>query len=208
MSNIPHRDAVGCFTPCPPVNQETLQDNPTKLEQENFLDDDDNRLQHETPPHIPTPCDSATPAPIIVTPTPAVIAPIPPGMDPTIWANNQAFILLLLLHLQSLVPQPPPLPPPPPPPHPKEANTQALTKFSSDEPVKLQDFLYECGLVFDAKPYTYSSDKSKIIYAIQNLSGNAKCHFRLDIKQGYHSNKVNTWSTFTQELKAVFGDPN
>jgi hypothetical protein len=208
MSKIPRRDAVGRFAPHPPVDQETLQDDPTKLEQENFLNDDDNRLQCKTPPHIPTPRDSATPAPIIVTPAPAVIAPVPPGMDPMIWANNQAFILSLLPHLQSLVPQPPPLPPPPPPPHPKEADAQALTKFSGNEPAKLQDFLYECGLVFDAKPYTYSSDKSKIIYTIQNLSGNAKRHFRLDIEQGYHSNKVNTWSAFTQELEAVFGDPD
>jgi len=129
--------------------------------------------------------------------------PAPAGMDPTIWANNQALIMSLLPTLQALTLQnhPPPRPP-------KEGDAQAPVKFSGDENSKLQDFLFECGLVFDAKPLTYATDRARVIYAIQFLTGTAKRHFWRDIEQGYRTARVTTWAAFARELKTIFGDPD
>jgi len=52
---------------------------------------------------------------------------------------------------------------------------------------KLQDFLFECGLVFDTKPLTYATDWACIIYVIQHLTSTAKQHFQQDIEQGYQT---------------------
>ena len=134
----------------------------------------------DTPPHLPpappvfttsTPIASSSCTSAILRSTMSATAttPAPASMDPVLWANNQALILALLPHLQSLMAAPAP--------HQKEADVQALTKFSGNKPAKLQDFLYECGLVFEAKPLTYAADRACIIYTIQNLTGTAKCHF-------------------------------
>jgi len=111
---------------------------------------------------------------------PPAMPPAPAGMDPTIWVNNQALIMSLLPTLQALTSQnhPPPRPP-------KEGDAQAPVKFLGDKNSKLRDFLFECGLVFDAKPLTYATDWARVIYAIQFLTGTAKQHFWQDIKQGY-----------------------
>lgn len=37
----------------------------------------------------------------------------------------------------------------------------------------MRDFLYEFELVFDAKPYTYTTNKVRIIYSIHQLTNNA-----------------------------------
>jgi len=106
-------------------------------------------------------------------PNPLVIPPAPAGMDPVIWANNQALILSLLPTLQTLTMQNQPPPPPP-----KEGDAPALVKFSGDKHSKLRDFLFECGLVFDTKPCTYATDWAQVIYVIQHLTGTAKRHFQ------------------------------
>jgi len=85
---------------------------------------------------------------------------------------------------------------------------QALVKFSGDETSKLQDFLFECGLVFDAKPLTYATNRACIIYALQPLTGTAKRHFWHDIEQGYQTARVTLWTTFAHELETIFGDPD
>jgi len=77
---------------------------------------------------------------------PLAMPPALAGMDLTIWVNNQALIMSLIPTLQSIMSQnqaPPPRPP-------KEMDAQAPVKFSGDKTSKLWDFLFECGLVFDA----------------------------------------------------------
>jgi len=96
-----------------------------------------------------------------------------------------------------------------PPPRPlKEMDAQAPVKFLGDETSKLQDFLFECGLVFDAKPLTYATDRAHVIYALQHLTGTAKCHFRRDIEQGYQTTRVTSWAAFARKLKTIFGNPD
>jgi len=105
-----------------------------------------------------TPAIPATNPPANRAPNPAQNPPaMPPalaGMDPTIWANNQALIMSLIPMLQSITSQNQAQPTKPL----KEMDVQALVKFSRDETSKLWDFLFECGLIFDAKPLTYATD--------------------------------------------------
>ena len=106
----------------------------------------------------------APPAPI---PAPA-IPPAPAGIDPVIWANNQALILSLLPALQALY-HPPAQPLPP-----KEGDVKTPTAFNGEDHTKLRDFLFECGLIFDTKPHTFATEKSRVLYTIQHLDGMAK----------------------------------
>jgi len=130
---------------------------------------------------------------------PPAIPPAPTGINPAIWVHNQALIMSLLptLCMLTMQNQPPPVPP-------KEGDAQALVKFSGDENSKLQDFLFECGLVFDTKPCTYTTDRAHVIYVIQHLTSTAKQHFQQDIKQGYQTPQVTTWATFTHKLETIF----
>jgi len=143
-----------------------------------------------------TPAILATNRPANWAPNPAqnplAMLPVPAGMDPTIWANNQALIMSLIPMLQSIMLQNQAQPAKPP----KEMDVQALVKFSRDETSKLQDFLFECGLVFDTKPLTYATDRACVIYALQHLTSTAKHHFWRDIEQGYQTPRVTSWAAF------------
>jgi hypothetical protein len=132
------------------------------------------------------------------------LAPI--GIDPIMWANNQALILSLLLALQALQQSAPT--PAPAPPQPKEGNAKALTTFSGEDHMKLRNFLFECNLIFNMKHCTYATEKSCILYAIQHLDGMAKRHFHCYIELGSTDPKVTWWASFINELESMFGDPD
>jgi len=123
------------------------------------------------------------------------------------WANNQALILSLLPALQALQPAPAPAPAPAPPPV-KEGDARAPTNLNGEDPAKIRDFLFECGLIFNMKPHTYATERSRVLYAIQHLDGIAKRHFRRYIELGSTDPKVTQWASFVQELETVFGDPD
>jgi hypothetical protein len=130
----------------------------------------------------------------------------PTGINPIMWANNQALILSLLPALQALQ-QPAPAPAPAPP-QPKEGDAKAPTTFSGEDHMKLLDFLFECNLIFNMKHRTYATKKSCILYAIQHLDGMAKRHFCHYIELGSTDPKVTQWSTFINKLESVFGNPD
>jgi len=67
---------------------------------------------------------------------PTVMPPAPAGIDPAMWANNQALIMSLLPALQAMY-QAPAAAPPAPVSHPKEGDAKAPTAFSGDDPTKL-----------------------------------------------------------------------
>ena len=156
-------------------------------------------IQHQVPPHFHTPSMFTAPTTSVPThnplpptcipsfippalappaltppaPAPAPVIPLAPaGIDPAVWANNQALILSLLPALQALYH------PPAQPLLPKEGDVKAPTSFSGEDHTKLHDFLFECGLIFDTKPHTFATEKSRVLYAIQHLDGMAKRHFR------------------------------
>jgi len=133
--------------------------------------------------------------------------PAPAGIDPAMWASNQALVMSLLPVLQAII-QAPAAVPPAPVSHPKEGDAKAPTPFSGDDPTKLREFLFECGLIFDIKPHTFQTEKSCVIYAINHLEGMAKRHFRRYIEAGSTDPKVNYWAQFSLELETIFGDPD
>jgi hypothetical protein len=130
----------------------------------------------------------------------------PAGINPIMWANNQALILSLLPALQALQQSAPA--PAPAPPQPKEGDAKAPTTFSGEDHTKLHDFLFECNLIFNMKHRTYATKKSRVLYAIQHLDGMAKRHFRRYIELGSTDPKVTRWASFVNELESVFGDPD
>jgi len=91
------------------------------------------------PPVFPPPLPSL---PFICHPAPhqvpqnTAMPPAPAGIDPAMWANNQALILSLLPALQAMY-QAPAAAPPAPVSHPKEGDAKAPTPFSGDDPTKL-----------------------------------------------------------------------
>jgi len=62
--------------------------------------------------------------------------PTPAGIDPAMWASNQAFVMSLIPVLQVII-QPPAAVPPAPVSHPKEGDAKAPTPFSGVDPTKL-----------------------------------------------------------------------
>ena len=116
----------------------------------------------------------------------------------------------LLPAIQNLVQQAAPAPAPAPAPtlgH-REGDAKAPTPFTGEDHSKLRDFLFECNLIFDVKPFTYAMEKSRVLYTIQHLDGIAKRHFRRYIEAGSGDPKVNRWRAFSAELEDVFGDPD
>ena len=188
---------------------------------------DSSTVQRQAPPHIPFNPPSpnnpfrATSTPRL--PTPLAVPPsfptppAPPGIDPVIWAHNQAFIAALIPTLipalQAHQPAPAPAPAPAPvyihaPPQPKEGDAKSPTPFSGEDYSKLREFIFECNLIFDVKPRTYATERSRVLYALQYLEGNAKRHFRRFIEAASNDPKVNQWDPFVQELETVFGEPD
>jgi len=52
----------------------------------------------------------------------------------------------------------------------------------------------------------YATDRARVIYALQHLTGTTKCHFRRDIEQGYQTARVTLWAAFARELETIFGN--
>ena len=201
-ASVPHRHACATSESSPVTSAPTQHQVPPHFNTPSMFSAPiiNNPLPHS---RIPTyqPHTTNTPIPPAPIPTPA-IPPAPAGIDPAIWANNQALILSLLPALQALYrPQTQPLPP-------KEGDVKAPTAFSGEDHTKLRDFLFECGLIFDTKPRTFTTEKSCVLYAIQHLDGMAKRHFRCYIENGGTDPKVNQWNVFSTELETVFGDPD
>ena len=130
---------------------------------------------HETPPHLLSPSPSVTVPPN--TPIPPIL-PAPPGIDPQIWQMNQAMMLSLLPMFTQLLASAGATPPPAQAPMPghsrKEGNAKPPTAFMGKDHSKLRDFLFECGLIFDLKPYMFATEKSRILYTLQHLDRMAK----------------------------------
>ena len=202
-SSTPLRSSTPVHIPTPLVAQTPLPSNPVPIVPP-FT---------STPPVFLPPLPSLPfirhPAPHQVpqNTAPAVMPPAPAGIDPAMWASNQALIMSLLPALQAII-QAPMAVPPAPVSHPKEGNAKAPTPFSGDDPTKLREFLFKCSLIFDIKPRTFQTEKSHIIYAINHLEGMAKRHFCHYIEAGSTDPKVNYWAQFSLELETIFGDPN
>ena len=122
--------------------------------------------------------------------------PVPAGIDPILW---QALIPRLIQALQALQLPSTTAPAPAPPPS-EEIDAKAPTSFNGDDHTKLRDFLFECNLSFDMKPRMDSTEKSRVLYAIQHLDGMAKRHFQRYIEAGSTDPKVRLLSFRSSRL--------
>ena len=186
---------------------------------------DPSTASREAPSHWPFFPQSyhatSTPQPFAPGPPPSLpafvpapgIPPAPAGFDPILW---QTLILNPLSGLRALQlpPTTAPTPASPPPEEEEEdgdddeVDAKVPTSFNGDDHTKLRDFLFECKLSFDMKPSMYSTEQSRVLYAIQHLDGMAKRNFRRYCEAGFTDPKVNRWDSFVQELETVFGDPD
>ena len=73
----------------------------------------------------------------------------------------------------------------------KEGDAKAPMAFTGEDHAKLRNFLFECGLIFDLKPYTFATEKACVLYALQHLDSMAKHHFCHYIEAGSTDPKVN-----------------
>jgi hypothetical protein len=233
VPNVPNSPLIqqiftGALTPIPQTSRHhqtpphmTSTPNPTARR---ALPSPPQQIPPPIPPNRPVP-SAAAPHPFIIPNWPPQFAPNPPqfvppvqpaaqpaippapaGIDPAIWAHNQALIMSLLPALMAMQ-QPAPAPAPHVPSS-REGDAKAPTPFNGEDHSKLRDFIFECGLIFEVKPHTYASEKSRVMYAIQHLEGTAKRHFRRYIEARSNDPKINRWRDFVQELETIFGDPD
>jgi len=151
-SSTPLQSSTPVHIPTPLVAQVPLPTNPTPLPTNPITVTSNPTLLTSNPTPLVPPFTSAPP--VVPPPLPSLLfihqpalhqvpqntapttmPPAPTGIDPTMWASNQAFIMSLIPALQSII-QALVAAPPAPVSHPKEGNAKALTPFSGDDPTK------------------------------------------------------------------------
>jgi hypothetical protein len=90
----------------------------------------------------------------------------------------------------------------------EEPKVKEPKEFDGKDPSLLPDFLFQLELVFEAKPRTYATERSKIIYAISFLDGSASFYFRPHISEKVPPPWMTDFSSFADHLKSVFGNPD
>ena len=80
--------------------------------------------------------------------------------------------------------------------------------FSSTEPDKLNNFLFQCHLYFHANPAQFDMDIAKINFAMTYLTGVAQDWFEVGLNQedqGILQDWLSNWNLFVDELHWHFG---
>ena len=90
----------------------------------------------------------------------------------------------------------------------KGAKPRDPDQYDGSDPSKLDDFFFQCGLVFKYYPESYQTDSEKVLYAIQWLKGTAQRHFRnsFDLPEADKPDYYNDWEAFVNELQTNFGE--
>ena len=80
--------------------------------------------------------------------------------------------------------------------------------YDGSDPSKLDDFFFQCGLVFEYYPDAYRTDSAKVLYAIQRLKDTAQRHFRnsFGLPKADKPDYYNSWEAFVKELQTNFGE--
>jgi len=80
--------------------------------------------------------------------------------------------------------------------------------FDGTDPTLLDEFLFQCNLVFKHSTEEFESDSSKVVYAIQWLKGTAQNHFRntFDLSGDERPEFYEDWQAFVSELRTNFGE--
>ena len=92
--------------------------------------------------------------------------------------------------------------------HEKPIKPRDPDRFDGSDPTLLEEFLFQCGLVFGHSPKSFANDSNKILYALQWLKGTAQCHFRnsFNLPDDQKPEFYQDWGAFVNELQDNFGE--
>jgi len=159
-------------------------------------------LPHSTgPTHVPT----AVPNPLEVpwpwnTHTPAGAPPAPaPLMPPYAQFSFQPPYFPLAA-----------LQPPQPPVVERECGPKIKepTSFAGTDLMKLQEFLTQCLLTFNAEPHHYQRDEAQVMFAASYLTEAVASLFQPFLLAMNPPSILSDWAEFVSELTQMFGDPH
>ena len=73
------------------------------------------------------------------------------------------------------------------------------------KPDKLENFISECELIFSVKPDIYQTDRQKIVYTLQLMTGGIALPWKGTYVQQGHA-ETDTWNLFKDRLRESFQD--
>src|SRR6266436_6773362 len=103
---------------------------------------------------------------------------------------------------------------PPPPPHlpiMNQSRVQAPDTFNGSNPKDLRAFLLQCQITFNSYPQQYSTDATKVFFAISYLKKTALEWFEQGVLEDDPSLTLawcNSWTEFAKELRTHFRPAN
>jgi len=156
--------------------------------------------QGETPSlHPPPSCNSRTPPTLQQSP-PVSAQPSTSTIDPV-----QQLVQALLTIGQNTAA------PPPNPPTTSQSHVRAPDTFDGSNPKDLRAFLLQCQITFNSYPQQYSTDATKVFFAISYLKKMALEWFEQGVLEDNPSLTPawrNSWMEFTKELRTHFRPAN
>ncbi|XP_006459157.1 hypothetical protein AGABI2DRAFT_116109 [Agaricus bisporus var. bisporus H97] len=96
---------------------------------------------------------------------------------------------------------------PPPVKTPKVAIKEPGT-FNGKDPLKLNEFIFQCRIYFDANLHQFPTNHTKVSFALSYLTGNAQTWFQTLLEDTPDWNAIpwyNDWDLFVEELTSNFG---
>lgn len=90
----------------------------------------------------------------------------------------------------------------------KGAKPRDPDRYDGSDPSKLDDFFFQCEVVFEYYPHAYARDSAKVLYAIQWLKDTAQRHFRnsFSLPEALKPDYYRNWDAFVNELRTNFGE--
>ena len=100
--------------------------------------------------------------------------------------------------------------PPPPPAVERECGPKIKepASFAGTDPTKLQEFLAQCLLTFNAEPRRYQRDEAWVMFAASYLTEAAASWFQPFLLAMNQPSILSDWVEFVSELTQMFGDPH
>jgi len=155
------------------------------------------------PPHMPTHQAAAPNLPE---------APWPWNMIPPMGAPPAlAPLMPLYAPYPFQQPYPPPTVPPLLPPvveRERGPKVKESTSFTGTDPTKLQEFLAQCLLTFNAEPRHYQKDEAQVMFAASYLTEAAASWFQPFLLVPICPSILSDWPEFISKLTQMFGDPH
>ncbi len=102
----------------------------------------------------------------------------------------------------SAIPPPPPVPGPPPPSDAPEPRVGTPERYAGD-PEGCGPFLTNCSILFALQPRTFATEKAKVAYAINHLTGRARLWGTAEWDR--ETPACSSFQAFAEEFRKVFG---